>query len=120
MMFEACVDVFPPGICLGAQELKRYIIIHQEPKGEARIDVRASLVVSLVVPLAAPIPLRGLVDTGSGVSILTFSALNRIAAQTGTVLTPYQIDLYAANGKTIKTFRLAEQIRFQLGGLKPT
>ena len=89
---------------------------HQEPTGEARIDERASRVVSFVVPQAAPVPLRGLVDTGSGVSILTISAFNRIAAQTGTVLKPYQIDLYATNGKTIKTFGLAEQIRFQLGG----
>ena len=80
------------------------------------MDERASLVVSFVVPHAAPIPLRGLVDTGSGVSILTFSAFNRAAARTGTVLKPYQVDLYAANGKTIKTFDLAEQVRFQLGG----
>ena len=116
--FEACVvvDVFPPGLCLGPQELKCYNINHQEPTGEARIDERASLVVSFVVPHAAPIPLRGLVDTGSGVSILTFSAFNRVAAQTGTVLKPYQVDLYAANGKTIKTYGLAERINFQLGG----
>ena len=116
--FEACVvvDVFPPGISLGPQELKCYNINHQEPTGEARIDERLSLVVSFVVPQAAPIPLGGLVDTGSGVSILTFSAFNRVAARTGTVLKPYQIDLYAANGKTIKTFGLAEQNRFQLGG----
>ena len=118
VMFEACVvvDVFPPGICLGAQELKCYNINHQKPTGEARIDERVSLVVSFVVPQAAPTPLRGLVHTSSGVSILTFSAFNRIAAQTGTVLKPYQIDLYAVNGKIIKTFGLAEQIRFQLGG----
>ena len=116
--FEACVvvDVFPPGLCLGPQELKCYNINHQEPTGEARIDERASLVVSFVVPHAAPIPLRGLVDTGSGVSILTFSAFNRVAAQTGTVLNSYQVDLYAANGKTIKTYGLAERIHFQLGG----
>ena len=116
--FEACVvvDVFPPGLCLGPQELKCYNINHQEPTGEARIDERASLVVSFVVPHSAPIPLRGLVDTGSSVSILTFSAFNRVAARTGTVLKPYQVDLYAANGKTIKTFGLAEQVRFQLGG----
>ena len=116
--FEACmvVDVFPPGLCLGPQELKCYNINHQEPTGEARIDERASLVVSFVVPHAAPIPLRGLVDTGSGVSILTFSAFNRVAAQTGTVLKPYQVELYAANGKTIKTYGLAECIHFQLGG----
>ena len=114
--FEArvVVDVFPPGICLGPQELKCYNINHQEPTGEARIDERASLVVAFVVPHAAPIPLRGLVDTGSEVSILTFSAFNRVAARTGTVLKPCQIDLYAANGKTIKTFGLAD--RFQLGG----
>ena len=116
--FEACVvvDVFPPGICLGPQEHKCYNINHQEPTGEARIDERASLVVSFVVPHAAPIPLRGLIDTGSGVSILTFSAFNRVAVQTGAVLKPYQIDLYAANGKTIKTFGSAEHVHFQLGG----
>ena len=58
--FEACVvvDVFPPGICLGPQELKCYNINHQEPTCEARIDERASLVVSFVVPHAAPIPLE--------------------------------------------------------------
>ena len=62
--FEACVvmDVFPPGICLGPHELKCYNINHQVPTGEARIDERASLVVSFVVRHAAPIPLRGLVD----------------------------------------------------------
>ena len=116
--FEACVvvDVFPPGLCLGPQELKCYNINHHDPTGEARIDERASLVVSFVVPHAAPIPLRGLVDTRSGVSILTLSAFNRVAARTGTVLKSYQVDLYAANGKTIKFFGLAEQIRFQLGG----
>ena len=118
VMFEACVvvDVIPPGICLGPQELKCYNINHQEPTGEARIDERVSLVVSFVVPHAAPIPLRGLVDTGSSVSILTFPAFNRVAARTGTVLKPYQVDLYAANGKTIKTYGLAERIHFQLGG----
>ena len=116
--FEACVvvDVFPHGICLGPQELKCYNINHQEPTGEARIDERASLVVSFVAPHAAPIPLRGLIDTGSGVSILTFSAFNRVAVQTGDVLKPYQVDLYAVNGKTIKTFGLAEHVHFQLGG----
>ena len=105
----------PPGICLGPQELKCYNINRQEPTGEARIDERASLVVSLIVPQAAPIPLRGLIDTGSGVSILTFSAFSRVAVQTGAVLKPYQIDLYDANGKTIKTFGMVERVRFQLG-----
>ena len=74
MKFEAGVvrDVFPAGICLGPQELRCYNISRQEPTGEARVDERASLVVSFMVHDAAPIPLRGLVDTGSGVFILTF------------------------------------------------
>ena len=95
MRFDACVvmDMFPPGRCLGPQELKGYNISRQEPSGEARIDERASLVVSFVVQEAAPIPLRGLVDTGLGVSLLTFSAFNRKAVQTGAVLHPYRIDL---------------------------
>ena len=115
--FDATVitDVFPPGICLGSQELRCYNIDTQEPFDEARIDECASLVVSFVIPDTAPVPLHGLVDTGSGVSILTFSAYNRIAVHTGKTLRPYGIDLYDANGKTIETFDLAEKVKFQLG-----
>ena len=37
---------------------------------------------------------------------------------TETMLRPYVVDLYAANGKTIKTFGLAENVKFQLLGLR--
>ena len=96
---------FSPGICLGPKELECYNINHQKPTGEARIDERASFVVSFEVPHTAPIPLRGLIDTGSGLSILTFSAFNRVAVQTGAVLKPYQIDLYAVIGKQWKNHK---------------
>ena len=67
MKFDASVvvDVFPQGVCLGPHELRCYSISKQEPTGEAHIDERASLVVSFAVPDANPIPLRGMVDTGS-------------------------------------------------------
>ena len=109
MRFDATVitDVIPLGICLGAQELPWYNIPRQDTTSEARIDERASLVVSFTIPETAPMPLKGLIDTGSGVSILTLSVYNKLAAQTGAVLEPYCIDLYAANGKMMKTFRLA-------------
>ena len=118
MKFDASVvvDVFPQGVCLGPHELRCYSISKQEPTGEARIDERASLVVSFAVPDANRIPLRGMVDTWSGVSIMSFSAFNRVALRTGVALQPYRIDLYAANGRTIKTFGIAERVRFQLGG----
>ena len=114
MKFDAnmVVDVFRQGVCLGPHELRCYSISKQEPTG----DERASLVVSFAVPNANPIPLRGMVDAGSGVSIMSFSAFNRVALRTGVALQPYRIDLYAANGKTIKTFGIAERVLFQLGG----
>ena len=118
--FEACVvvDVFPPGLCLGPQELKCYNVNHQEPTGEARIDERASLVVSFVVPHAAPIPLRGLVDTGSGVSILTFSAFNRVAAQTGTVLKPFPGGLVCRQWKDDKDLRPGRMYPLPIGRIR--
>ena len=64
---------------------------------------------------AIPIPMRGMVDMGSGVSVMTFSAFNRVALQTGVALQPHQINLYAATGNTIKTFGFAEHVRLQLG-----
>ena len=66
--------------------------------------------VSFAVPDANPIPLQGMVDTGSGESIMTFSAFNRVALQTGVTLQPRRIDLYASNEKTIKTFEIAERV----------
>ena len=98
MKFDACgvMDMFPPGICRDRQELRCHNISRQEPTGEARFDEGASLVVSFVDPEAAPIPFRGVNDTGSGEYIWTFSAFNRRALQTGDVLRPYRIDLYAA------------------------
>ena len=58
---------------------------------------------------------HGIVSS-SDVSILTFSAFNRVAVQTGTVLCSCRIDLYATNGKTIRMFGMAQRVRFQLGG----
>ena len=73
-------------------------------------------VVSFVVHSAAPIPQRGLIDTGSFVSILTVPNFNRGAFQTGALLRPYQNDLCAAFGTTIKTFGMAERLSFRFGG----
>ena len=72
--------------------------------------------VSFTISDAAPIPLRGLIDTGSYVAILTFSAYTKLAVHTGTLMRSYGVDLYAANGKTSKIFGLAEQVKFPLGG----
>ena len=57
-----------------------------------------------------------MIDTGSGVSILSLSAYKKIASQHELSLTPYDIELHAANGKSITTVGIAEDVSFQLGG----
>ena len=57
-----------------------------------------------------------MIDTGSGVSILSLSAYQKIASAHALSLLPYDIQLFAANGKTINTIGIAENVNFQLGG----
>ena len=103
----------PQGLYLGRRELRCYNIGIQDTQGEARIDERASLVVAFGNNLKEPIPLYG---TGSGVSILSLAAYQTIASAHSLSLLPYDIQLYAANGKTITTVGIAEDVNFQLGG----
>ena len=119
MKFDAIVVLeghFPQGLYLGRQELRCYNIGVQDAHGEAQIDERASLVVAFGTPLQKPIPLFGMIDTGSGVSILSLSPYKKIAPQHELNLSPYDLELFAANGKTITTVGIAEDVSFQLGG----
>ena len=119
MKFDAIVVLeghFPQGLYLGRQELRCYNIGVQDAQGEAQIDERASLVVAFGTTLQKPIPLFGMIDTGSGVSILSLSAYKKIASQHELSLSPCDIELFAANGKTITTVGIAEDVSFQLGG----
>ena len=119
MRFDVIVVLeghFPQGLYLGRQELRCYNIGVQDAQGEAQIDERASLVVAFGTPLQKPIPLFGMIDTGSGVSILSLSAYKKIASPHELNLSPYDIELFAANGKSITTVGIAEDVSFQLGG----
>ena len=57
-----------------------------------------------------------MIDTGSGVSILSHTAYQKIASSHSLSLLPNDVQLYAANGKAIKTIGIAENVNFQLGG----
>ena len=119
MRFDAIVVLeghFPQVLYLGRQELRCYSIGVQDAQGEAQIDERASLVIAFGTPLQKPIPLFGMIDTGSGVSILSLSAYKKIASQHTLSLSPYDVELFAANGKSITTVGIAEDVSFQLGG----
>ena len=107
---------FPHGLYLGHQELRCYNIDVQDAQGEARIDERASLVVAFGNTLQEPIPLYDMVGTGSGVSILSLNAYQKIKSALALSLLPYDIQPYAANGKTINTIGISENVNFQLGG----
>ena len=82
-----------------------------------RIDDRASLVTAFGTTLQKPIPLFDLIDTGSGVSSHSLSAYqNYFASPDALFLLPYDIELYAAKGKSINNVGLAEDVSLQLGG----
>ena len=119
MRFDAIVVLeghFSQGLYLGRQELRCYNIGVQDAQGDAQIDERASLVVPFGTPLQKPTPLFGMIDTGSGVSILSLSVYKKIASQHELSLSPYDIELFAANCKSIATVGIAEDVIFQLGG----
>ena len=96
--------------------MRCYNIGVQDTQGEARIDERASLVVAFGSTLQVPIPLYGMIDTGSGVSILSLLAYQKIASAHALSLLPYDFQPYAASGKTLNTIGIAENVNFQLGG----
>ena len=67
-----------------------------------------------------PIPLFDIIDlhrhNSPGASILSLSAYTKIATTHELSLLPYDVELYAANGKSIITVGIAEDVSFQLGG----
>ena len=119
MRFDAIVVLeghFPQSLYLGRLELRCYNIGVQDAQGEAQIDERTSLVVAFGTTLQKPIPLFGMIDTGSGVYILSLSAYKKLASQHELSLSPFDIELFAANDKSITTVGIAEDVNFQLGG----
>ena len=57
-----------------------------------------------------------MVDTGSGVSILSLSAYQKIANPRALGLQPYEGQLHGAIIKSINTIGTAEEVSFKLGG----
>ena len=57
-----------------------------------------------------------MIDTGSVVSILSLSAYQKIGSTHALRLLPYDVELYAANRKSINTVCIAEDLSIQLGG----
>ena len=91
MRFDAIVvleEHFPKELYLGRRELRCYNIGAQDTQGEARRNESASLVVAFGSTLQEPIPLYGMIDTGSGVSSLSLSAYQKIASAHALSLLP--------------------------------
>ena len=113
---EIVIDgYFPQGLCLGINELRCYNIGNQGAVGEAQIDDKANLAMTFTHP-QAPVPLKGLIDTGSGVSILSLEAYNAIALGSTYCIKPYDIYLFAANGSAMQTYGMVKNVRFHLAG----
>ena len=89
MRFHAAVVLegyFPQGLYLGERELRCYNIGAQDAYGEARIDEHASLSVTFGGRNQQPVLLSGMIDTGSGLSLLSFKAYQKLTAANGLIL----------------------------------
>ena len=76
---EVVIDgSFPEGLSLGSQEFATYKLAAQSAMGEARIDEKASLVIAFGEAMH-PVLLYGLIDTGSAVSLLSYSAYQQLS-----------------------------------------
>ena len=66
-------------------------------------------------PFQELIPLFGMVDIESGVSILMLSAYGKIA-KPHALIQPYEGQVYAVTGMTINNIGIVEEVSRQLGG----
>ena len=118
LKFDAIVvleEHLPQRLYLGRQQLKCYNIGVQDVTEDARIVERASLVVAFGIPLKQPVPHFGMLQTGSGVSLISLSAFQKIANPHALSIQPLEGHLYATNGKSINPIGIAEDDSLLLG-----
>ena len=63
-----------------------------------------------------PVMLYGLIDTGSAVSILSYSAYQQLSRRATLQIKPFDLNLFAANGTLLHTFGIVENVEFNLAG----
>ena len=105
---------FLQGLYLGRQEVRCCNIGVQDVQSEAWIRERALLVVAFGTTLQERIPLYGLINTGSGVCILSLSAYQKIASSHS--LSLYQTIFSFSLCESINTIGISDRLSFRLGG----
>ena len=85
------------------------------------VDIDDNALVELKFPSseAKAILLRGLIDTGAGLSLMTLEAWKRISTQERYPIRNLPIHLMAANGLSILTYGMVENDELLLAGFAP-
>ena len=84
------------------------------------VDVNNVANVELEFPRGqeSPVKLRGLLETGAGLSLMSLSAWRRISTQNRYPIKNLPIQLVAANGLEVRTYGIVEDVELILVGYK--
>ena len=107
------------GVTLGKQQL-RCLNIKDMTEAIGVVDVDSDANVELEFPRGqeSPVKLRGLLDTGAGLSLMSLNAWKRISTQNRYPIKNLPIQLVAANGLEVRTYGIVEEVELILAGYK--
>ena len=105
------------GVVLGKQQHRCWSVKEME-EAIGVIDVDSGANVRLEFPTGSQshVKLRGLLDTGAGLSLLSVEAWKRISAHDRYPIRNLPIQLVAANGLAIRTYGIVEDVELILAG----
>ena len=105
------------GIVLSREQLRCWSV-RERPESMGTVDIDDNALVELRFPSSEgkEILLRGLIDTGAGLSLMTLEAWKRISTQERYPIRNLPIHLMATNGLSIRTYGIVENVELMLAG----
>ena len=107
------------GVTLGKQQLRCWNVkAMAEDIGVIDVDSDANVELEFPRGQESPVKLRGLLDTGAGLSLMSLSAWKRISTQNRYPIKNLPIQLVAANGLEVRTYGIVEDVELILAGYR--
>ena len=104
---------------LGKQQLRCWNIrTAAEAIGVVDVDDEANVELEFPQGTEPSVKLRGLLDTGAGLSLMALDAWKRISTQDRYPIRNLPIQLVAANGLSVRTYGIVEDVELILAGYR--
>ena len=92
--------------------------LHAEAIGVVDVDDEANVELEFPQGTEPSVKLRGLLDTGAGLSLMALDAWKRISTQDRYPIRNLPIQLVAANGLSVRTYGIVEDVELILAGYR--